>query len=136
MKPWKLAEKEVARYFGGVRRSRVSYGERIGDIIHPDYSIEVKWGKQIPMYCRTKEAVILESDEGKYYLLEWSKQDKKRYNLAGVRCISLKSTKFLDDCFAQAMRYNGHKEPIVCLKPKSSVGFVIAWELQVSQASR
>lgn len=48
MKAWKMAEKEIAEYFGGIRRSRVSYSEVAGDVIHPTYSIEVKYGKQIP----------------------------------------------------------------------------------------
>ena len=45
---WKDAEREVAKFFGGMRRSRVSYSESVGDIIHPTYSIEVKYGSQIP----------------------------------------------------------------------------------------
>ena len=45
---WKNAEREVSRYFGGIRRVRISYGESGSDIIHPLYSIEVKYGKQIP----------------------------------------------------------------------------------------
>ena len=47
-KPWKSAEKEVAEFFGGMRRVRMSYSEVAGDIIHPHYSIEVKYGKCIP----------------------------------------------------------------------------------------
>jgi len=45
---WKQAELEVARYFCGMRRVRISYAERGSDIIHSLYSIEVKYGKQIP----------------------------------------------------------------------------------------
>ncbi len=45
---WRAFEKECADYFGGIRRVRVNYGESIGDIIHPLYSIEVKYGLQCP----------------------------------------------------------------------------------------
>lgn len=47
-KAWKDFEREVAEYFCGVRRVRISYSERGSDIIHPYYSIECKYGKQIP----------------------------------------------------------------------------------------
>ena len=47
-KAWKDFERECARYFKGIRRVRISYGERGSDIIHPIYSIECKYGKQIP----------------------------------------------------------------------------------------
>lgn len=48
MKTWGRFEKEVAKALGGIRRIRISYSEVAGDVIHSFYSIECKYGKQIP----------------------------------------------------------------------------------------
>ena len=45
---WKAFEKQVADVVRGTRRTRVNYAESVGDVIHPKYSIECKYGKQIP----------------------------------------------------------------------------------------
>jgi hypothetical protein len=45
---WKMFELEVAKAYGGMRRVRINYGERGSDIIHDKYSIECKYGWQIP----------------------------------------------------------------------------------------
>lgn len=84
---WKDFEREVAEYFGGVRRIRIDYGESIGDIIHPTLSIECKYGLQCP---------------------------KKQ-----------KGSKFLDNAFEQARRYDPTKVPMVCMKRPRQVGFTI-----------
>ena len=121
MTSWKLAEKEVARYFGGTRRVRIMYSEEIGDIIHPEYSIEVKYGKQVPEYCMTDDWLSLNG-----YQLYPSRLGKSK----GVIKSKRKSTKFLDDAMAQAERYDLSKEPIVCLKSKGMRGFIICRRTQ------
>ena len=46
---WKDFELEVSKAYGGMRRVRINYGERGSDIIHDKYSIEVKYGWQVPL---------------------------------------------------------------------------------------
>ena len=49
MTSWKKLEREAAKYLGGKRRWRMgNYSERCGDIDHPRFSIECKYGKQVP----------------------------------------------------------------------------------------
>ena len=45
---WKAFESQVADVMRGTRRIRVSYAESVGDVMHPTYSIECKYGNQIP----------------------------------------------------------------------------------------
>jgi hypothetical protein len=117
-KAWKSAEVQVAKYFGGMRRSRVSYSESIGDIIHPKYSIEVKYGKQIPKYCITDKYTDIWL--GLAYRI-WHSQATHKDR----RWRTPPSYKFLDKAFEQAKRYNPTLEAIVCLKPKRFRGFLI-----------
>ena len=119
MKPWKLAEKEVAKYFGGTRRVRVGYNESIGDIIHPKYSIEVKYGKQIPAYLRVNNPTLLTVDGAEYWL------EPTKCKGVGIDWVSTKSAKFLERAFEQAERYNPTLEPLVCVKAKGMCGFVV-----------
>jgi hypothetical protein len=133
MKAWKMAEKEVAEYFGGMRRSRgADFGQSIGDIIHPHYSIEVKWGKQVPNYCRVKEATIICLTRKVKFLLcphrDVTIIDKKivgYFHYLYPRKVFRKNADFLMNAFEQARRYAPDKQPLVCLKPKSRRGFII-----------
>lgn len=119
-KPWKSAEKEVAKCLGGMRRVRISYSETIGDIIHDKYSIEVKYGKQVPKYLRVKDYTVLIHDGMRYDLTP-----------IGVPCSGdvtyhrPKSITFLHRAFAQAVRYNPTKQPVVCVKAPRMHGFVM-----------
>lgn len=73
---WKEAEKEVAEFFGGTRRVRISYSESACDVIHSEYSLEVKYGKQIPKYLKVKVITELFSNGVRYRLTpseEWRK---------------------------------------------------------------
>jgi len=134
MKPWKAAEKEVAEYFGGLRRVRIRYDESIGDIIHPKYSIEVKWGKQVPCYLRVIEPTILEVGERRqgtklmreYYL----RPSGYIVRHAWAQRVKRKSAKFLVDAINQALRYDPSKIALVCVKSRGMRGFVICDEIK------
>lgn len=127
---WKEAEKEVAEFFGGTRRIRVSYSESVCDVIHSDYSLEVKYGKQIPKYLKAKVITVLESKDTTYILTPselWGKAVNHKTK------IKKESVKFLSDAMSQAVRYCPAKKPIVCVKPHRWVGFVIVEVLRAVQ---
>ena len=115
---WKNAEREIAKYFGGMRRSRVSYSESVGDIIHSHYSIEVKYGKQVPKYCITDKDTDVWL--GLAYRI-WHSQATHKHR----RYRTPSSYKFLDEAFCQAEGYDKTKKAVVCLKPKNFKGFII-----------
>ena len=124
---WKAAEKEIAKALGGLRRIRVSYRESIGDIIHPYYSIEVKYGKQVPKCCRVRKPTIIFSKEKTYSLVPSCRKTGK-YDIVH----KMRGLKFLDRAFRQAKRYCPDKTPLVALKPKNYKGYVIVKELRSS----
>lgn len=62
---WKSVERQLARLIGG-RRTNRDRGERVEDITHPILSVEVKHGKQIPVFVtRVLEQANLNSPEDK-----------------------------------------------------------------------
>jgi len=133
---WKEAEREVADFFGGTRRVRISYSEEIGDIIHPRLSIEVKYGKCIPKYLRVKDPTVLSTGDDKlYYLIPSMELDRLGIiepscnKLAGLayRIMQKKKCVFLDKAMKQATRYNPTLIPLVCVKAKGMKGFVAIW---------
>jgi hypothetical protein len=122
-KAWKKFEKEVAEHFGGLRRSRISYSERAGDIIHPTLSIECKYGEQVPKWCRLGKYQVIFF--GKYRLYH-SSYTKGLLDSPDIPDALLnEKSKFLDRAFAQAVAYDPTKQPIVCLKSYRYEGFVI-----------
>lgn len=127
-KAWKNAEKEVAKFFGGKRRIRVSYSEKIGDVIHPHYSLEVKYGKQIPKYLVPVVPTLLND---KYWIcpsqLLIVHDDVMKVNTTCWVCKKQKTVNFLEDSLDQAERYNPTMRPIVCVKPKNYRGFIAIW---------
>lgn len=49
---WKGIELEVAKALDGKRVSRGdNFAQEKGDVDHPVFSIEVKYGKQVPKFC-------------------------------------------------------------------------------------
>jgi len=118
-KPWKSAEKEVSKYFGGTRRIRVSFSEEVGDILHPTLSLEVKYGKQIPACLRVKKPTLMRVNGVLYSLVPSKSKDKVYRNLKGV-----KKCKFLESAFKQALGYAPDKIPMVCVKWPRCHGFV------------
>ena len=130
MAQWKAAEKEVAAFFNGTRRVRVSYSDKIGDIIHPTLSIEVKYGKQIPKYLMPDKPTQLVTPGGRYVVFH--SETFRALGGSGVdpRPKIFKSTlgKFLEDAMSQARRYNPTLVPVVCVKGRSKRGFWIVLE--------
>ena len=131
-KAWKAAEKEVAGFFGGLRRVRVSYSESVGDVIHKYYSIEVKYGKQVPK-CISPELPTKLTVGGITYCVVPSRwltvEDglmtcKNKWWVYKER----KGCKFLENALEQAERYNPDLMPIVCVKPRGRHGFIAIWE--------
>ena len=117
MKSWGRAEKEVAKLLGGIRRVRVSYGESIGDIVHPVFSTEVKWGKQIPKSVVTKHPTIF----GDYVVIS-----TKQLGRAVKWEYRNKHLKFLEKGIKQAVRYDRSKLPLLAMKPKNYRGVIFA----------
>ena len=152
-KAWKDAEREVAAFFGGQRRIRVRYDEEIGDIIHPTYSIEVKYGGQIPAYLKVTAPTILKVESGHpkgekvHNRVEIGKQKVESGQLllehfaVPSQCLvegtlrlrgyvaferkEVSRSEFLSKAMAQATRYDPELIPIVCVKPKRWRGFIV-----------
>ena len=129
---WKAAELQVSEFFGGKRRIRVTYSEEIGDIIHPHYSIEVKYGKQIPKYLITKHPLMLVVGKRKFRVFPSSDilihRQMISYNVLFLTERRRKTAKFLLDAITQAKRYNPDLRPVVAVKSPRMRGFVIVWE--------
>ena len=126
---WKSAEAEVSKFFGVERRVRVSYDESIGDTTpHPVYSIEVKWGKQVPKYLAVKTPCILRLKDCRrtFFLTPAKYWADKEWWIRGLK--TRKEGAFLLDALTQAARYNVAKIPLVCVKPNRFNGFVIIQE--------
>ena len=121
MKAWKRLEKEAAEAFGGIRRVRISYSERAGDIIHPLFSIECKWGKQIPKWV--KDGPIIWGD-----CVIISLKDIKREAKGGIirRTHRDRSCKFIADAMIQALSYDKTKKkiPLVAFKLPGMRGLI------------
>jgi len=126
LKAWKLAEKEVAEFFGGMRRVRMSYSERAGDIIHPTLSIEVKYGKCIPKYLRVTEPTLLNYDEDlpRFYLCPSYLLHK---DTVFKHVVKRGKFKFMLDAYRQAKNYSD-KTAVVCVKGKGMRGFIVIWQ--------
>ena len=121
MAQWKALEREVAAFFKGTRRVRVSYSDKIGDIIHPSLSIECKYGKQVPKYLMPDKTTILTVGLSQYVIVHSSVFPDP---IVPTQFIFGKAV-FLEDAMEQARRYNPTLKPIVCVKGRYSSGFWI-----------
>ena len=128
MKAWKNLEREVAKHFGGIRRIRISYSEKAGDIIHPKYSIECKYGKCIPKYLRYAQPTRLIVGRKSYIVVPSTLEN---YVMSiFIPEVVKKSVVFLANAIAQAKRYNPTLMPLVCVKYKNQRGFNICYEVK------
>ena len=121
-------EREVAAFFNGTRRVRVSYSDKIGDIIHPSLSIECKYGKQVPKYLMPDEPTILHTMvAGKLarFLVVHSSELGSPINPTQH---AFGRGRFLEEAIGQARRYNPTLKPIVCVKGRSKAGFWVIRE--------
>ena len=125
---WKSAEKEVAEFFGVKRRIRVSYDESVGDTTaHPVFSIEIKYGGQVPKYLSHKTPKIIIYGDRVFKSCPSEYWDDFEWREAGF--VIRKDIKFLSDALDQAKTYNPTKIPLVCVKPRNRKGFIIIVEV-------
>ena len=117
MSGWKNAERQVARLLGGKRRIRVNYSESCEDVHHTKYSIEVKYGKQIPKWIgKIRQPIILNKvlvlfplSSGSFAFAIEIKRVKIRFLVGGM---------------VQAYSYNSGKRPLLCIKPVGYHGII------------
>ena len=127
---WKALELEVAKFFGGKRRIRVSYAESCEDVIHDKYNLECKYGRQVPKYLNVKVPTCLVVCDKSYmicpssYLHELSVGDDVKWFLPRRK----KSAKFLQEGLEQAEKY-GEGIPVLCVKPPRNIGFIACWAI-------
>jgi len=126
LKSWKKLEKDVAKALDGVRRVRYSYSESIEDVYHQWFTIECKWGKQVPAYCNVKHP----TSNGEFDLIpSCDVMQCKALNTKippnQFEVQPIKRDKFIQDGLAQALGYNPDKVPLLCVKPSRYIGFVI-----------
>ncbi|RLF46589.1 MAG: hypothetical protein DRN17_00065 [Thermoplasmata archaeon] len=57
---WKALERKVAAVLGGQRIAASGNGAIKGDVQHPIYHIECKWGKQIPKWVMKQYQILKE----------------------------------------------------------------------------
>jgi hypothetical protein len=119
MKAWKNAEKQAAKLLGGIRRVRVLYSESVADVIHPTLAIEVKYGKQVPIWIAKIMRPTLVN--GKYLITPWV-YEARDYGLYHLR---QKKIKFVEDGLVQASTYSTNF-PVLVMKPKGYRGVILA----------
>ena len=137
-KAWKELEKQVADFFGGLRVVRIAYDEVAGDVIHPIYSIECKYGGQVPKHLSprvpTEITVGFGRSRRRFRIVpsQFCEMDGKLlyYRTLGWVKKTLKTSHFLRDAIKQAKRYNPTLTPLVCVKPKGRHGFMCIWEVK------
>ncbi len=117
MSGWKDAERQVAKLLGGRRRVRVNYSESCEDVYHTKYSIEVKYGKQVPKWIgRIKKPIILNGALVLFPLESVSFDQAIEIERVKIR--------FLVDGMVQAHSYNIRKTPMLCMKPVGYRGII------------
>ena len=117
MSGWKDAERQVARILGGKRRVRINYSESCEDVHHTKYSIEVKYGKQVPKWIgKIRKPVILNKVLVLFPLSSGS--------FASATEIERVKIRFLVDGMVQAYSYNIRKTPMLCMKPVGYRGII------------
>ena len=117
MSGWKNAERQVAKILGGKRRVRINYSESCEDVYHAKYSIEVKYGKQIPKWIgKIRQPVILNKVLVLFPLSSGSFDSATEVERMKIG--------FLVDGMVQAHSYNGRKTPLLCMKPVGYRGII------------
>lgn len=126
-KAWKDLEREVARTLGGQRRVRVSYSESCCDVIHPLWSIECKYGKQVPSYL-VRDLVTIYKVGGKRYVIipSWCFKEGLSPYVVGR---SRRGVEFVVRGIAQARKYDSLKVPLLCVKRPRQRGFCAVYEV-------
>ena len=122
---WKFAERQTAELLGGTRRIRITYSESVEDVIHDKYAVEVKQGKQIPLYCRVLSPVAYYYPDGTVYVVFPSKYlwmlEENCYLPLKRKCC-----KFIEAGLSQAHSYDPKKVPLLAMKSPNMSGVVFA----------
>jgi len=117
MSGWKDAERQVARLLGGKRRVRVNYSESCEDVYHTKYSIEVKYGNQVPKWIgKIRQPVILNK-----VLVLFPLSSGSFESAIEIERIKIK---FLAKGMIQAHSYDKRKMPLLCMKPVGYRGII------------
>ena len=131
---WKYFEKEVGTFFGGKRHIRINRAESTGDLDGVlSYSVECKYGKQVPGYLAVACPTELTVGDICYRLVP-SKYAKVvdgtlTYDVLGWRTLARPNAKFLEDALEQAASYQTEQQlPLVCVKIPHEHGFNLIWE--------
>lgn len=119
-KRWKAAEVQVALLLGGVRRIRINYSDSIEDVSHPIYAVEVKQGKQVPVWvAEIREPVILNDLVVLFPLPSLSSRSFEE-----AKTMRKPKIGFIIDGMCQAYSYCTAKRPILCMKRPRQQGVV------------
>lgn len=127
---WKSFEKEVGMFFGGHRHVRINRAEVHGDIDNVGYSIECKYGKQIPQYLDVDVPTVLEVGTETFRLVPSTfltvADGVVKVAALGWRRRRKPNVRFLIRAMDQAEQYSD-KPALVCVKPRHRHGFVCIW---------
>jgi len=114
--PWKVLERKVAKMLGGQRIAASGNGAIKGDVQHPIYFIECKWGKQIPKWVMKQ-----------YQVLKALKIDEIWFTTHYLDTAIPKTIlKWFDKAKAQA----GDKIPLLIMKPKGIHEEFVFWKVE------
>ena len=109
---WKALERKVAKMLGGQRIAASGNGAIKGDVQHPIYHIECKWGKQIPKtVLKWHEAL---KEEGYWHIIRYE---------ANIPDTILK-------WYDKAKEQAGDKMPLLIMKPKGIHEEFVFWKVE------
>jgi len=107
---WKALERKVAAVLGGQRIAASGNGAIKGDVQHPIYHIECKWGKQIPKI-----------------VLKWYEQ-LKSIPFYHLEFYHFEVPKTILNWYNKAKEQAGDKQPLLIMKPKGIHEEFVFWE--------
>ena len=129
-KAWKELESEVAAFFGGTRVQRHQF-QSVEDVVHPSLVLECKYGGQIPGYMVAREPTVINTDDGKKYIVcpsDMLNATRLTPSTLALIPVHRKNVKFIVQGLDQARGYQPDKFPVLCVKPRYCHGFIACWE--------
>ena len=109
---WKALERKVAKMLGGQRIAASGTGAIKGDVQHPIYHIECKWGKQIPKT-----------------VLKWHEQ-LKSIPFYHLEFYEYEVPKTILNWYNKAKQQSEDKLPLLIMKPKGIHEEFVFWEVE------
>jgi len=113
-KTWKVLERKVAKMLGGQRIAASGTGAIKGDVQHPIYFIECKWGKQIPKWVMREYLFLKDNTVGEIW-----------YSPNYIGNIP----KTILNWYNKAKEQAGDKQPLLIMKPKGIHEEFVFYEL-------